>query len=200
MSALTVFQTVADLLESAGKDFGGLKIRWPNDLYVEKRKISGILSESACPGWLVTGIGINVNGDLPESDPANPDFRPICLKRIVGREIDLDDVLNRLLNRWQENWRLTQDNPESIAGNVQAHLDFVGVPVLIAQPERPDSAPIQGVFLGIDNQGFARLQTDCGERRFASALELNQTCLEVGVAGKIERFSKITSGRTCNIN
>lgn len=168
LSALTVFQTVANLLKSVGKDLSGLKIRWPNDLYFEKRKISGILTESACPGWLVTGIGINVNGDLPESDPTNPDFCPICLKRIAGQEVNLDNLLDHMLNRWQENWRLTQDTPEAIAASVQAHLDFVGVPVLIAQPERPDSDPIQGVFRGIDKQGFARLQTDSGERRFAS--------------------------------
>lgn len=46
-------------------------IKWPNDVYVGKRKVAGILVEARSdhPGKYVVGIGVNVNqteGDFPE--------------------------------------------------------------------------------------------------------------------------------------
>ncbi len=42
-----------------------LTIKWPNDLYVEQRKIGGILIENTLQGytiaWSVVGIGLNIN-------------------------------------------------------------------------------------------------------------------------------------------
>lgn len=44
-------------------------IKWPNDLWVNGRKLAGILVELATQGetieWLVAGIGINVNNPVP---------------------------------------------------------------------------------------------------------------------------------------
>ncbi|MFC5409039.1 biotin--[acetyl-CoA-carboxylase] ligase [Larkinella bovis] len=42
-----------------------LKIKWPNDLYVQERKIGGILIENTLYGyslaWSIVGIGLNIN-------------------------------------------------------------------------------------------------------------------------------------------
>ncbi len=42
-------------------------IKWPNDVQVAGRKVSGILIET-CDEFAVLGIGINVNGTL-DGDP-----------------------------------------------------------------------------------------------------------------------------------
>jgi BirA family biotin operon repressor/biotin-[acetyl-CoA-carboxylase] ligase len=45
---------------------GNFRVKWPNDVYLNDRKICGILSESV-PGWrdrLVIGIGVNVNNGV----------------------------------------------------------------------------------------------------------------------------------------
>ena len=43
----------------------GIKIKWPNDLYVENRKLAGILIENILSGHRIQssilGIGLNVN-------------------------------------------------------------------------------------------------------------------------------------------
>lgn len=42
-------------------DINNVSIKWPNDIYVNNKKICGILLESQLPNYLVVGVGINVN-------------------------------------------------------------------------------------------------------------------------------------------
>lgn len=68
-----------------------VKIKWPNDIYVENRKIAGILIENIVQKqdwkYAIIGIGINVNQAM------FPDFireRATSLKLETGREADFD--------------------------------------------------------------------------------------------------------------
>lgn len=75
----------------------GLKIKWPNDIYYKKRKISGTLIENRIIGnqfeVSVVGIGINVNQEAFSSDAPNP----VSLKNITGNTYDLDDTLEIII-------------------------------------------------------------------------------------------------------
>ena len=45
------------------------RIKWPNDVLIEGRKVAGVLAEGPARGPVAVGLGINVNGvpaDLPE--------------------------------------------------------------------------------------------------------------------------------------
>lgn len=67
------------------------KIKWPNDIVVNGKKICGILITNTFKGefvdYSIVGIGINVNNQLHESisDIAT------SVKQVIGREIDLDN-------------------------------------------------------------------------------------------------------------
>ena len=54
---------ISDWLETFVGD--RLKVKWPNDLYIQQRKIGGILIENSLQGytiaWSVVGIGLNIN-------------------------------------------------------------------------------------------------------------------------------------------
>ena len=55
---LAVGLAVCDSLQSIGlKRF---RVRWPNDVLVDDRKLAGLLVEQYVPGLAVAGIGINV--------------------------------------------------------------------------------------------------------------------------------------------
>jgi BirA family biotin operon repressor/biotin-[acetyl-CoA-carboxylase] ligase len=41
-------------------------MKWPNDLLIDNKKVSGILAQGA-PGFVVVGIGVNVNWAPPEA-------------------------------------------------------------------------------------------------------------------------------------
>jgi BirA family transcriptional regulator, biotin operon repressor / biotin---[acetyl-CoA-carboxylase] ligase len=62
--ALAVQNTIMEILDSSQFD---IKIKWPNDILVNGKKISGILIENNIQNnqikWCVAGIGINVNQD-----------------------------------------------------------------------------------------------------------------------------------------
>jgi len=51
---------VADLAGDAAR------VKWPNDVLLDGRKVAGILVEARAPDWAVVGIGVNVTGVPPE--------------------------------------------------------------------------------------------------------------------------------------
>ena len=94
---ITHFCTLAvcDFLEGEGLK---PRIKWPNDVWVEDRKICGILIENSFAEGLVTeaivGIGLNLN--QKEFDPALPN--PVSLQQLTGRNYDPAATLDRLYN------------------------------------------------------------------------------------------------------
>jgi BirA family biotin operon repressor/biotin-[acetyl-CoA-carboxylase] ligase len=95
-------------------DGDSLKIKWPNDIYWQDRKLGGILIENIIrsyePGggnwdWAVVGIGLNINQTNFAADLKNP----VSLKQIMGKSFDqielakklclsIDDFYKRLAN------------------------------------------------------------------------------------------------------
>lgn len=73
-----------------------VKIKWPNDIYVNDKKIAGILIENSVRnnkiGSSIVGIGINVNQTVFRNTVANP----ISLKIIKNESLDLKDCIEKL--------------------------------------------------------------------------------------------------------
>ena len=84
---------VVKTLELFGVSAG---VKWPNDVFLNGKKICGILIKNSFEGENVkksiTGIGVNVNNDIPKdlADIA------INLKSVVG-EVDIDEFYKRLI-------------------------------------------------------------------------------------------------------
>jgi BirA family biotin operon repressor/biotin-[acetyl-CoA-carboxylase] ligase len=72
-------------------------IKWPNDIYVNERKICGVLIENSVSRYTIThsvvGIGINVNQDNFNTRLVNP----TSMKLETGIIFNLNDVLKDLL-------------------------------------------------------------------------------------------------------
>ncbi|NLK51981.1 MAG: biotin--[acetyl-CoA-carboxylase] ligase [Syntrophomonadaceae bacterium] len=88
-----------------------VKIKWPNDLLLEGKKVTGILTEMNCEidriNYLVVGIGINVNLD-PDTFPSEiskvATSISFCLNRKVSRVLLLQKCLEELehyYNTWK---------------------------------------------------------------------------------------------------
>lgn len=75
-----------------------LKIKWPNDLYFDGRKLGGILINSTISGnYLgssIVGIGLNVNQMSFIDWPTHP----ISMKMISGKDCDLESLLHEIVN------------------------------------------------------------------------------------------------------
>ena len=73
------------------------KIKWPNDIYFNDKKICGILIENSISGSIikssVIGIGLNINqSKFPEYLP-----KAVSLFNINNKEYNLEEELNKLL-------------------------------------------------------------------------------------------------------
>ncbi len=75
-------------------------VKWPNDILVDDRKLSGMLSELEAEAdrvfFINIGMGINVNNDPGGVEPA-----PISLKKILGREVSRIELLTRFLDEFE---------------------------------------------------------------------------------------------------
>ena len=123
-------------------------IKWPNDIWLEGRKLAGILVEGRPQeGWAVLGIGLNV---ATESFP--PELAEIATSlRIAGVEMDTEAVLPALL------------------GSLDLWLEAPAEEVLTAwsqrdalRGERVRWANGEGIAAGIDASGALVVETEDG--------------------------------------
>ena len=93
-----------------------VSIKWPNDIYYGDKKVAGILIENVIIGsevkYSIAGIGLNVNQTEFCSDAPNP----ISLKQIIGKDYDLDELMEQLYAEVQK--ALNED----VWGEYMAHL------------------------------------------------------------------------------
>jgi BirA family biotin operon repressor/biotin-[acetyl-CoA-carboxylase] ligase len=76
------------------------EIKWPNDVLVYGKKIAGIIIETSTKhtiNWVVAGVGINVNNDLPEYLLNSA----ISLKNILNVNIDRTYLLSEFLMEFE---------------------------------------------------------------------------------------------------
>ncbi|WP_018344157.1 biotin--[acetyl-CoA-carboxylase] ligase [Cytophaga aurantiaca] len=90
ISSLAVVETLEKLLPANKQVY----VKWPNDIYIENKKVSGILIENTLRGdkinSVVMGIGINVNQvlfDLPQAT---------SVMQETGVEINLQELFDKL--------------------------------------------------------------------------------------------------------
>jgi BirA family biotin operon repressor/biotin-[acetyl-CoA-carboxylase] ligase len=128
---------VADL---AGE---GARVKWPNDVQVDGRKVAGVLVEGRPhEGWAVVGIGVNVSAAPPDVPNAGT----------LGRD-DVEMVLAELLTA------LEQRLGEPKAASLEA---LRARDALLGEEIRWEGG--KGVADGIDVDGGLRVKTDAGER------------------------------------
>jgi BirA family biotin operon repressor/biotin-[acetyl-CoA-carboxylase] ligase len=84
------------------RDWCGIdaKVKWPNDILVQERKISGMLTEMEAEAdqvnFINIGIGINVNNDPSRSEP-----QASSIKKILGRPVSRKELLSRFLDEFE---------------------------------------------------------------------------------------------------
>ena len=73
-------------------------IKWPNDIYVDDKKIAGILIENSIMGNSISnsiiGIGLNVNQERFISEAKNP----VSVYNILNEAKNIEDILDTLLH------------------------------------------------------------------------------------------------------
>lgn len=90
--------TSISILHLLNKIVSSVSIKWPNDIYVNNKKIAGILIENTVTGNFldssVLGVGINVNQLNFASDIPNP----VSLIQITGGQYDIINLAESLMS------------------------------------------------------------------------------------------------------
>jgi BirA family biotin operon repressor/biotin-[acetyl-CoA-carboxylase] ligase len=95
LASLTLARVLRDMYQIEAA------VKWPNDILVDDRKLSGMLSELEAEAdrvfFINIGMGINVNNDPTGVEPG-----AISLKNMLGREISRVRLLSRFLDEFEE--------------------------------------------------------------------------------------------------
>ena len=81
-------------------------IKWPNDIYYEKLKLGGILTEVEKINsdiYLIIGIGINANLDTEDLAPFGK--KSVSIKTILGKDIEREYFLSKILLDFERDYK-----------------------------------------------------------------------------------------------
>ncbi|MBN3135598.1 bifunctional biotin--[acetyl-CoA-carboxylase] ligase/biotin operon repressor BirA [Pectobacterium punjabense] len=154
--SLVIGIVMAEVLHKLGAD--GVRVKWPNDLYLKDRKLAGILVEltgkTGDAANLVIGAGINLQMREPAPDTINQGW--INLQE-AGIDINRNTLASTLISELR---------------NSLAVFELEGLEPFISRWEKLDNyfnrsvrliignREIHGVDRGIDRQGALLLESD----------------------------------------
>lgn len=164
--------------EELGGERERVAIKWPNDVYVEGRKICGMLIENKIGEryeTAVCGIGVNVN--QTEFGKGAPNAT--SLKLLTGKEYELRGLLEGLLEslrrRYEELAISSQRTADGIEGEYLGRLMNLGKECgYIYKGVR-----IRATITGVSEWGHLQLTTNDGDRIECGMKEIVFECLNV---------------------
>jgi BirA family biotin operon repressor/biotin-[acetyl-CoA-carboxylase] ligase len=137
------------------------RIKWPNDVAINDKKVCGVLTQSEIADgavlYALIGPGINVNMDVV----AHEEIRAIAtsLRAELGREVAREDVLAATLNHLEALY-LALRRGEVVSMAWKHRLDTLGKHVRVAGPD--GELLEQGVAVDADSDGSLILRRDDG--------------------------------------
>ncbi|OYO20803.1 biotin--[acetyl-CoA-carboxylase] ligase [Enemella dayhoffiae] len=143
--------------------FSGLavQLKWPNDVLVAERKLSGLLAERVDTGGhaaAILGFGINVTASAEELPV------PTATSLLIeGAPTDATELLAHVLAELAALWRLWQHDLAAVRAAYRAECDTVGrrVRVLLG-PDRE----LVGTAIGVDDSGSLLVETGSNVQAF----------------------------------
>ncbi len=134
-----------------------LSIKWPNDLYLEERKIGGILIQNQWQGSSlkssVIGIGLNVN---QQSFPIQ-DLHPHSLRLYTGQEHSVMELFQHISQALDIRYtQLRSGQAEQIRKEYHQNLYALGQIYIFEDLVR--SKDFTGIIQGVNQNGALRVE------------------------------------------
>jgi len=164
--SITTSLALADTI----KDYKILpSIIWPNDLYINDKKIAGILSELETIDkrieYVIIGIGLNVNTRLSDYSQVLQPYVTSMLNEIK-KEVDLAGLLEKLLHYFGYYYKLLIKNEVNyILERWRGYATMLGRVITVKTPKEV----ITGRAVDIDQQGFLHVVTEEGEEKIINS-------------------------------
>ena len=155
MNAL-VSHSILNVLQE--EQIPNLRLKWPNDIMAEKKKIGGILIENILQkdkvAATVIGIGLNVNQLNLEGIP-----NATSLNAVTGKNFDLDSLLEKItekIDQSLQNWSdLSSEELISAYENKLFRKDVISVFEIPQKATR-----LNGIIRGVTREGKLKVEME----------------------------------------
>jgi BirA family biotin operon repressor/biotin-[acetyl-CoA-carboxylase] ligase len=130
-----------------------VEVKWPNDIYVNRKKIGGILIENQFKGnsmkQAVIGLGLNIN----QTNFENP--KAISLKLLTSKQFKVKEILNLILQRFEYyylnlKWSKFHELEDNYLGSLM-NYNQIGEYFI-------EKKPIQGTIKNVGNNGLLEME------------------------------------------
>lgn len=146
-----------------------IKIKWPNDIYFNKRKIGGILIENTISNRFIdsciVGVGLNINQDnFPENLP-----NPASLFQVTGKKTDKENLLNEIAIQTTEN--LSELNNNSFSDIDKKYLEDL----YLFKTEnlfKDETGIFKGIIKNVNPEGYLVVKKDNNSEKKYSIQEI----------------------------
>lgn len=163
-AALAIADMAATLLPDAS-----VRVKWPNDVLVDGRKLSGILIESMAGSggrveWVVVGMGVNLVSHPPDSETPATDLAAAGAPDVLPAQ-----ALSLLVTRfehWLDAWR--GGGFEALRPAWIERAWRLGETIRV----RLERETMEGRFAGLDRDGVLVLELSSGIKRHVAAGEV----------------------------
>ncbi|MHB8055430.1 MAG: biotin--[acetyl-CoA-carboxylase] ligase [Candidatus Aminicenantales bacterium] len=147
-----------------------VKVRWPNDIVWEGKKIGGVLCESGLSGfqlkYAIVGLGLNL--DQKESDfPEELQASAGSVLQAAGAPAEREMLLGAFLEELERAIApLIEHRVSDVVDKFLRHAEAgLGDAILLQTAD----GSVSGFFEGLDADGAIRISTPGGQRRLVSA-------------------------------
>lgn len=131
------------------------RVKWPNDILVQGKKLCGMLSEMEAYGDLLSfvniGIGINVG-----NNPEIAEQKATSIKDILGYEVSRRTILSEFLDRFEA--RICPGSYDTVVSEWKTYTMSIGQNVRIVTV----NDEYRGLVKDIDEDGALILQSESG--------------------------------------
>ena len=144
--------SILDVLYELGVNKDIIEFKWPNDVLVDKRKISGVLLESS-HDFIIAGIGLNVL-EVPTLDAK---WKTTKLNDYIDKKISLERIGLKILNKIFINYTLWAKYGFDIFYNkINPYIKNINECITFKISSK--SKLIKGVFLGLGINGGLKIK------------------------------------------
>ncbi len=148
----------------------GVSVKWPNDVYVGDRKITGILIENFIEGAYITksiaGIGVNINQEQFVSGAPNP----VSLRQLTGESYQLEECIETLHNCIANRYQMIRERREG-----KLHEDYLRCMYRFGQLNRfcVGDEYFDAVITGVNKYGMLEMKTKENKQRIFGFKEVS---------------------------
>ncbi len=164
--ALAVKNAVEELCDS------DVRIKWPNDIVINGKKVTGILTEMSLSGkeiaYVIIGVGMNVRKQTFEKDLQD---KATCMEMEAGKEISEEILLQRVLEHFETVYGMFQNelNLSPLLEEYNKSLINKDREVRVLDP----AGEYTGIARGINKKGELLVQLSDGTLREVYAGEVS---------------------------